>query len=106
LAQRTEDNRTDSLVDSEDIAPESELERVRAQATREIEEARSETRSAAKRLLELESRRANELELLRHAEAKLEAAQQTIREMQQTRLWRIGGTYWGLRDLVFRRGRN
>lgn len=84
--------------------------RTRAWAEREVERSRENAREAGVKLLELEAERARELEAFRAAEEELEAlreehqaAHETIQMMQRTRLWRIGASYWRLREKLFSR---
>ncbi len=76
----------------------------------ELEAARDDARRSARALLELETRRAAELDALHAAEAEAEfqraAAQDAHRVIQtihRMRVWRLASSYWRARDSLLRR---
>jgi hypothetical protein len=110
---------TEATRENDDAA--ARIAQARAWAEREVQQKRLEAREAGSRLLELEARRARELEDLRAAEEELAAARaaaaedvvllreelekahETLRAIQRTRVWRIASAYWRLRDRLLRR---
>jgi len=80
------------------------IAQARAWAEREVERKSHEAREAGLRLLELEAERARERAELDRLHEEHRVAHETIRAMQQTRLWRLGAAYWRLRDAFLRRG--
>jgi SAM-dependent methyltransferase len=89
----------------------AEVERGRAEAVQQLELVRARARVAEAALLRLESKRAAEVELVRQAEADVEAAEvafrdahETIQAVHRTKIWRLGAAWWGVRDRLRRRG--
>jgi hypothetical protein len=75
-----------------------------AKLKHEVELVRTRARKAETALLKLEAERAVEIEQVEAAKAAYVEAHETIQAMHQTKVWRLGAAWWGLRARLSRRG--